>query len=54
MPGTTPNQQTDPTKPAFREDPPPIFNSWKQMYVFVLVLHTVIIMLFFLFTKAYS
>ncbi|MEM1122225.1 MAG: hypothetical protein AAGJ18_17400 [Bacteroidota bacterium] len=39
---------------TFKEDPPPIFQSWNQMYVFVLVLHTIIISLFYLLTKAYS
>ena len=35
-------------------DTPPIFKTWKQMYIFVLVLHAVIITLFYLLTKTYS
>ncbi|MEM1324231.1 MAG: hypothetical protein AAGG75_28490 [Bacteroidota bacterium] len=35
-------------------DQPPILNSWKQMYTLVLVLHLIIIILFYWFTKAYS
>ncbi|MEM6317910.1 MAG: hypothetical protein AAF960_09575 [Bacteroidota bacterium] len=37
-----------------KEDPPPIFKSWNQLYVFVLVLHLIIISLFYMLTKAYS
>ncbi len=33
---------------------PPIFRTWNQMYAFVLILHAVIITLFYLFTRAYS
>ena len=36
------------------EDSPPIFQSWEQMYAFVLVLHVIIIFLFWWFTKSYS
>lgn len=36
------------------EPPPPVFRSWNQMYAFVLVLHALIIFLFYLFTKYYS
>jgi len=38
----------------FKEDPPPIFKSWNQMYAFVLILHVIIISLFYLMTEAYS
>ncbi|NRA48821.1 MAG: hypothetical protein HRU12_06785 [Phaeodactylibacter sp.] len=34
--------------------PPPVFKSWRQLYLFVLVLHAIIITLFYWFTKAYS
>jgi hypothetical protein len=44
-----------PNPPSFPEDPPPpMFKSWKQMYAFVLILHAIIITLFYLFTKTYS
>ena len=33
---------------------PPIFRSWNQMYLFVLVLHAIIITLFYFFTETYS
>jgi hypothetical protein len=36
------------------EDRPPVFKTWNQLYVFVLVLHAIIITLFYLFTLAYS
>ncbi len=36
------------------DEKPPIFNTWNQMYAFVLILHAVIILLFYLFTNAYS
>ncbi|MFK7979016.1 MAG: hypothetical protein AB8G86_03460 [Saprospiraceae bacterium] len=43
------------TKPKkYKEDPPPIFKSWNQMYAFVLVLHIIIVTLFYLMTEAYS
>lgn len=45
----------NPTEPTDnQEDRPPIFRSWNQMYLFVLVLHAIIIFLFYLFTQAYS
>jgi hypothetical protein len=37
-----------------QEPPPPILGSWRNMYIFVLVLHAVIIFLFYLFTHAYA
>lgn len=37
-----------------KEDKPPIFSSWQQMYIFVLISHTVILLLFYLFSKAFS
>ena len=36
------------------EDKPPIFRSWNQLYAFVLVMHAIIILLFYLFTHHYS
>lgn len=40
--------------PKDDENGPPIFKSWNQMYAFVLILHAVIILLFYLFTHAYA
>lgn len=37
-----------------KETPPPIMGSWKRLYWFVLILHTIIILLFYIFTKVYS
>lgn len=36
------------------DDRPPVFRTWNQVYAFVLVLHAIIIMLFYLFTQAYA
>ncbi|MCO6477608.1 MAG: hypothetical protein J5I94_13340 [Phaeodactylibacter sp.] len=36
------------------ESPPALFRSWSQMYAFVLILHAIIITLFYIFTKTYS
>jgi len=36
------------------EPPPPLFKNWKQTYAFVLILHAIIITLFYIFTKYYS
>ncbi|MEO1518020.1 MAG: hypothetical protein AAFV95_23560 [Bacteroidota bacterium] len=36
------------------EGSPPVFRTWPQLYAFVLILHAVIIFLFYLFTNAYS
>jgi len=46
-----PKMQDD---PANEEGKPPVFGSWQQMYLFVLVLHALIIFLFWLFTRTYS
>lgn len=35
-------------------DRPPIFKTWEQMYVFVLVFHALLITAFYTFTKAFS
>lgn len=37
-----------------QDNHPPIFRSWNQMYLFVLVLHAIIIALFYIFTETYS
>ena len=36
------------------DDKPPIFKTWRQMYIFVLVFHTLLIAAFYAFTKIYS
>lgn len=36
------------------DDPPPIMGSWKRLYLLVLLIHTFIIFLFWLFTKTHS
>lgn len=36
------------------DDPPPILGSWSRLYMFVLILHALIILLFYIFTRAYS
>jgi hypothetical protein len=41
-------------EPLEEESGPPIFKSWNQMYAFVLILHAIIILLFYLFTHAYA
>ena len=41
-------------RPEAADDPPPIFKTWNQMYLFVLICHALIITLFYLFTKMYS
>ncbi|MBK6620018.1 MAG: hypothetical protein IPH04_06835 [Saprospirales bacterium] len=45
------NEQTEPTE---EDKKPPIFRSWGHFYVFVLVLHTLLITLFYWFTHAYA
>jgi len=40
--------------PGPDDERPPIFRTWNQMYAFVLILHAIIITLFYLFTQAYS
>ncbi|MEM9821264.1 MAG: hypothetical protein AAF985_09340 [Bacteroidota bacterium] len=37
-----------------KNDHPPIFKNWNQMYCFVLMLHTIIIALFYWMTNIYS
>jgi len=36
------------------EGPPPIMSSWSRLYAFVLILHVVLIVGFYLLTVAYS
>ncbi|MFK8007221.1 MAG: hypothetical protein AB8H03_12665 [Saprospiraceae bacterium] len=36
------------------EPPPPIFKTWNQMYAFVLILHFVLLSVFYYLTKIYS
>lgn len=36
------------------DDRPPILSSWNNLYILVLVAHAIIILLFYLFTHAYS
>jgi hypothetical protein len=36
------------------DEGPPILGSWNRIYAFVLILHAVIIALFYFFTHAYS
>lgn len=33
---------------------PPIMKTWNQLYALVLILHALVILAFYLFTKAYS
>jgi len=44
-------QQTEPIPP---EEEPPILGSWRSMYTVVIVLHVLLIILFYLFSKAYA
>ncbi len=36
------------------ESPPALFKTWGRMYAFVLILHAIIITLFYIFTRTYS
>ena len=40
--------------PERMEGQPPVFSSWGGFYAFVLILHTVILILFYLLTRAYA
>ena len=44
-------QQTDENLP---DESPPIFSSWKYLYAIVLILHTIIIAIFYFFTQNHS
>ena len=39
---------------SFSGEGPPVFRTWNQVYAFVLILHALIIIAFYLFTRAYS
>ncbi|WP_421949104.1 hypothetical protein [Phaeodactylibacter xiamenensis] len=47
-----PDQQDQ--QPLPDDGPPPILKTWNRMYLFVLILHAIIITLFYWFTQAYS
>lgn len=47
------DQATPPTEDT-ADDQPPIFRTWRQMYLFVLVLHALLIAAFYWFTRIYS
>ncbi len=40
--------------PPRLDDPPPIFNTWSGFYAFVLILHAIIVALFYFMTRAYA
>ncbi|NJO86607.1 MAG: hypothetical protein HC821_00505 [Lewinella sp.] len=40
--------------PSHKEEEPPFLGSWKWVYWFVLGLHCLVIVLFYLFTNAYA
>jgi hypothetical protein len=44
----------EPTSHLEEEPPPPLFKTWGQMYAFVLIMHAIIIALFYWFTVSYS
>jgi len=46
------NQHTQ--QPIDQKDAPPIMGTWQRLYILILVLHAIILSLFFLFTKTYS
>ncbi len=46
MPDTKSNQT--------EHEKPPVFQSWRQFYIFVLSLHAFIIVLFYIFKIVYS
>lgn len=39
---------------ANTDEQPPILSSWNQIYAIVLILHAIILVLFYLFTHAYA
>ncbi len=49
-----PDQHLDQEKLREEDERPPVFRTWNQLYAFVLILHAIIIALFYLFTRAYS
>jgi len=45
---------SDTQEPDPNDETPPILGSWKKIYAVVLVLHVVLIILFYLFSNAYA
>ena len=45
----SPNHPPGPT-----DDAPPVMGSWRNVYLFVLVLHVALIVFFYLFSQAYA
>ena len=43
-----------PLSEAPATDAPPVLGRWRNVYAFVLVLHVVLIVLFYLFSRAYA
>lgn len=41
-------------EPIPEHERPPVFRAWWQLYAFVLILHALIIALFYVFTHHYS
>lgn len=41
-------------EPTDSREKPPVLKSWNQLYLLVLVLHVLVILLFYWFTRAYS
>lgn len=41
-------------QPTPTPEEPPILGSWRNMYIFVLVLHVLLIVMFYLFSNAYA
>lgn len=39
---------------VMENEKPPILGSWNRLYAFVLILHTILIILFYLFTIKYQ
>jgi len=37
-----------------KEEIPPFFNSWQQIYISILIIHALIILMLYLFTFAYK
>jgi hypothetical protein len=48
------NEEKGSVAESLKEDQPPIFGTWNKLYVFVLIFHALLILLFYLFTKAFS
>jgi len=41
-------------QPPVEPELPPILGNWSRMYTFVLVMHMILIILFYLFSNAYA